>query len=656
MVNFVMPTTSIVDRPEGWGYGARLDELLLRLSVSPDRPLVVETARDQAQRIQTEATAEDFVPEFGQVFSRSNFTAGEGLDFAHRVDQGPNDSMRFWDSKGLAVFEDAPGELQGVSLLFDIGAVTGTGTDTEPYMVVHPDGYLIVCDGQNVKKVTTPLGTPGVTNEDPFSTDTAEIDHICLVGNEVWATGSGATSHLAKRSAAGSWSNLPGALDVDSNLWYAKGRLMGAVGPILHEINETTGVSSTTLHTLPSGEVWHDVIDAGPIILAAGGGQVFMFQDISGTLTLVNQSTITTTDEAVSLGFGAGVVAIGTREPVASGGYRGRLYHAIVGSSDNSFALADLQVIRTWDPPGGANSSEPRSFFVTRDSVYMIVMESTTETNMWRYYFPSGGVARDMALVDGGTGAAGYGLAKFDDKFIASVGSNGVLKELDTHVTAGYLITPAADHFTAASKSWLGVRTNVQNLEPGGQVEVMYSLDPDALTDPDSLLWSRAQLITGPEGSGLEVSLPGAQSRWIMMQMKVASSGGGVDSPQVVSIATRGFIDTDELLVTLPVNVSDRIERPGRHPINVAGWGQRVMEELLGRKGSPVVCEVYAHGLTIRGTVEAVQVPTTHIAQRGSASDYALVLVRGSELDYSTSSTNVGSLGIGTLGIQLMGV
>jgi hypothetical protein len=36
--------------------------------------------------------------------------------------------------------------------------------------------------------------------------------------------------------------------------------------------------------------------------------------------------------------------------------------------------------------------------FVTRDSVYMGVHESSTETYLWRYFLPTAGIARDIGM------------------------------------------------------------------------------------------------------------------------------------------------------------------------------------------------------------------------------------------------------------------
>lgn len=653
--SYVLPTITTVANPQGWGYGARLDELLVRLAAAPQRELLVETARDQAQRVQTEANAEDFVPEFGNVFSRSDFSGGEGLDFAHVPNLDEFARTRFWDSKGISVFSSEPGTLDAVEVLTGVEAVSGTGTDTEPYMVIHPDGYLIVCDGQNVTKVSTPLGTPSTASEDPFSTDTATIDHIVLVGDEMFATGSGATSKLAKRSAAGSWSTLAGALDISSKLWYAKGRLMGAVDTVLHVINETDGTTLATMHTLPTGETWEAVIDAGPILMAAGGGQLYMFEDQAGTLTLVNQVSITATDLPVSLAAGLGTILIGTEETAVGGGSRGRLYRAQVGAADTSFALVGIQLLRTWEPPTTTSSGAPRAFAVARDSAYMIVHESATETYVWRYYFPTAGISRDR-LLESTTGAQGYGFGFLQDVAFASVGGQGVVRDSGELQGAAYIILPAADFFTSTTKSWLGCTTTAEGFDGGGLVRTYYSTNVEALLDPLHASWTLIQTIQDESAAGIEIPFTNVQSRWMILKIEIAPVAQGSTGPRLRSVAVRGYTDSEEVLITLPVSTSDRVERYGRRTINVPGWGNHVFEELLSREARPVVLEVFNPPLTVRGTIEAIRLVTNAQPERGSAPEYVLLLIRGRILEQIVGVTQGGSGGIGLIGVDLLGV
>jgi hypothetical protein len=654
MTQFQLPTISQVANPQGWGYGARLDELLLRLAVGPDRTAETETAQAQAQRIQTESNPENFVPESGQPFSRSDFSGGEGLDFAHRRQPDPNDSIRFWDSVGVDVFSKEPGQIRSAGLLLAMETIASTGTDSAPHMVLHPDGYLLRVSGNNVLKVATPSATPSVTTEDPFPSYAVDVESLVQVGDDTFATGAGASALLSKRNAAGTWSELATALNVSSKLWYVKGRLMGAVDETLHVIDQADGTTDATVHILPSGETWAAIVDAGPIILAAGGGRLYMFEDQSGTLTIVNQESVTATDEPIALAYASGVLLIGTREPTVGSGYLGRLYRASIGASDTSFVLRDIQLLRSWDPPSGSGDASPCSFLETRDSIYMIVWEGATEVNMWRYYLPTGGLARDRN-VSATVGGLGAGLVVYDDLFFASSGGALLARDDDgTYVDEGYVITPLADHYTAITKSWLGITTHIDGIDVGGEAEVLFSIDPEALTDPTHISWTRAQLLYSPNDSGIEINLAGVQSRWLAMMVKLRP--GTSNSPRLRSVASRAFTDSADVIFVLPVNISDRIERPGRTPMTVPGWGNRLYSELLSREGGPVTLERYNPAVTVTGTLEKVRIGERHHPHRGSAPDYAMIVVRGKVTTAVSQSSSAGQIGIGLLGVELLGV
>ena len=114
----VLPSPSNTSAPQSKGYEANLDDLLLRFAVGPGRQLNINTAPLQAQAIQTSETPEDFQQEFGQIYSRTDFSGGSGLDKAHKRNASEMDFSRFWDSNGIDVFSGkAVGQEYKVSLL-----------------------------------------------------------------------------------------------------------------------------------------------------------------------------------------------------------------------------------------------------------------------------------------------------------------------------------------------------------------------------------------------------------------------------------------------------------------------------------------------------------------------------------------------------------
>ncbi len=83
--------------------------------------------------------------------------------------------------------------------------------------------------------------------------------------------------------------------------------------------------------------------------------------------------------------------------------------------------------------------------------------------------------------------AAGYieGITQSDGKFISVVESVGVYQESSTYESTGYLITSAADFFTAESKQFVGAEISTFSLPNNTSVELFYSTKFEALDDPN---------------------------------------------------------------------------------------------------------------------------------------------------------------------------
>ena len=100
----VANTTSIKN-PKRYGYDLQLDNIYLRTAVGPGREMTIQSSDVQAgQNVNVKQNPEDFTSNLGRIYSRNNFSAGQGLDTAHRADGKPDDVNRFWDSKGIDVF------------------------------------------------------------------------------------------------------------------------------------------------------------------------------------------------------------------------------------------------------------------------------------------------------------------------------------------------------------------------------------------------------------------------------------------------------------------------------------------------------------------------------------------------------------------------
>lgn len=644
-----LPLVSEIDRPQAWGYDASLDNLLLRLVPTSQLEVRLETAAVQAQRIQTEQTSEDFLTEYGIVFSRNDFSGGEGLDFAHRARGSAKDTTRYWDSRGIDNTLSPRGERASITLLPDTENLWAD-TDTNPYMTQLADQSVFYAAGSAVYKVTAIFGAQSRASEDPFPAGTAAVTGLCALGNEVFA--GGGTDGIAKRSSGGSWAKLASSPNCDG-IWSAKERILCDTAGQLNEIDTSTGAATAVGTPLASGESYTTVIDAGSVILAAAtDGRIYVYREESGSLAQRSETRISKVDIPYSLAYVTGVVFIGTGQNTTDGGKIGRLYRAYIGNDTTDFVLAEVQVIRSWEEDSTKDET-PYALGATRDSVYAAV-DNGTEVTLWRYQLPTAGLSRDRIFDDTGQP---MGIVIIGDQLAVTIKSKGLWAETATYVTGGWLITPAADFFSPSEKQWIDLRVAVSGVGALAPIAVYYSTDIDALLDPDHASWVIIQNIRSAVSSNNPIPFNDIQARWMLLKFVLTSSGAS--SPELFSFSIRAFPFTDDVLLELPINVSDRIEIPNRRPLHIPGWGNQVFTELLGLQGSSVVCDVFRPGFTVRGVIEKVSQPIQLLPERGSPTFYATVTIRG-RIGTSTTSasqpTGDGTLGIGTLGIYKLGV
>ena len=122
----------------------------------------------------------------------------------------------------------------------------------------------------------------------------------------------------------------------------------------------------------------------------------------------------------------------------------GRFYRAEVAVADDLYVLGNRQLIKQWDVSGIDTS--PRPMFVSRDSIYLGIHESSTECNLWRYYLPTGGLARDLINThSSNTSAKINTITQSNGKFVTILSGIDVYIESSNYVDEGYIITSPAD-------------------------------------------------------------------------------------------------------------------------------------------------------------------------------------------------------------------
>jgi len=639
----VLPSPSNTSAPESQGFEANLDDLFLRFAVGPGRQMNINTAPLQAQAIQTSETPEDFQQEFGQIFSRTDFAGGSGLDKAHKRNAGENDFQRYWDSKGIDVFSGKQvGQEYKVSLLHSTDE-TLTSSNTNLYMQ-ELDGTIFYADGDTLMKITTPLtGTPtqdGTSGQGKPSSGNA-ITGMAVMGNQLFLVANGVIYQRTATNTYGSYNSD----NTYSRLWSAKGRLIASdTSGVLYEIepSSSSAGADTTIHTLRNGRSWTDVCDAGAVVLAtADDGYIYSFADESATLALKGQ-TFVEGEVPNAIDAAQGFIFYGTYQNTASGKI-GRLYRAEITNANSLYVLVNAQLIKQWGDGTTTLNQAPYKIISTRDSIYTGIVDSASKTNLWRYYLPTGGIARDLEFSESGIVE---GIAVFSDRIFATVSGGGSYRESTNYVSTGYIITPLADFFTSEKKQWVGAKLNT-NAVVSGSVKLFSSTIAADINSPDSATWAEQVSIFSGTGGEEEV-MTLVDGRWIAGKIEI-NTDDVTQTPEMLSFAIRGFQLVNDLVVDMPINISDQIERPFRKAIRVQGQGDLVYQALRNKEGKNVQLEIFRPDTLLRGIIENVSSPIEEISPRGSVTMYCLVRFRGSKV-IQTSTSGVG------LGIELLGV
>jgi len=617
----------------------------------------INTAPLQAQAIQTSETPEDFQQEFGQIYSRTNFSGGEGLDKAHRREGTPTDFSRFWDSKGIDVFHGDEDTGYNAHLLYDVEQKTLTLTDTNNYIAQTTNGYLYITDDNDVYQSTDNGDTWSVMSSTGI---TYKIHGITSFGDDLFlVSGDGGTNKelFYYDQSADTWTNESLGSSFTgyfTGIWFSKGTLfvsgksdtaeyLWESSPFTKNFSGDFQTTNALTQTEPTHEFTY-VVDAGAVVLAGNtDGNIYSLKLDGGSWSLKGQTKLSF-EEIHSLAATEGLVFIGTR---GSQSQTGRFYSAEVTVADNLYVLANRQLIKQWD--NGIDLT-PHSMFVTRDSVYMGIHESTTTTYLWRYFLPTAGIARDIGVTHASnTTSLVKGITQSGTtvpKFVFVSSGQGVYKELDTYVSTGYIVTALADFYTSEKKQWVGAKLNTNGVS-AGTVELATSTIPTDIDNIDSPTWENQITIASGVGGDEEV-LELVNGRWITAKLTITTSDTS-QSPELLSFAIRGFQLVNDLVVDMPINISDQIERPFRKALRINGQGELIYQALRNKEGKNVQLEIYRPDTLLRGIIENVSSPIEEISPRGSVTQYCIVRFRGSKV-IATSSSGQG------LGIQLLGV
>ena len=259
-------------------------------------------------------------------------------------------------------------------------------------------------------------------------------------------------------------------------------------------------------------------------------------------------------------------------------------------------------------------------------------------------------MARDLEI---GTGSFITGITQSDGKFIIVGAGKDIYKESATiFVQEGYLILPNADFFTSESKQWVGIEVEHNELSEGRQVDVFISTTYDTIDNADSANWELVgQSVAGTGGVEYELN---RTARYVNSKIVIKPNTTFTSSPEFRSVAIRALPRPELVVVTIPINLSDQIERPNRKRLRVTGLGETIYQTLKNKEGDAVTLILYEPSETIRGVVESVEYPIIEDGKLGSVTQYCMIRVRGVRAESTTTSIS-RLLGVGTLAVTNLG-
>ena len=638
-----LTTQAEVSNPKRKGYDFRVDNQLYRAAIGPGRDMTIQSSDVADAGVNVRQNPEDFTSNIGRVFSRNNFSGGSNLDEAHKRGGTEKDTMRFWDSQGIDVFKKDLGESYNIQLLNTTDNIRSlSSSDNDNYLAVVGTAIYVADDatlykstdnGQNFSTVSTGL-TAGY-----------HIKGLAAHGDLLYIVANNGSAGEIEQLTSGGTSTQKSTAQIFDGIWSVKGQFIVSAGTTIHAYDGATTVGSALI-TLPSGQSWTDVADAGAVVLAtATDGRIYSLKDVSGTFTPKGQTEITS-EIPTCIAESNGIIFYGTREDQTGSKKIGRLYRADLRVADDLYVLGNNQLIKEWDTAGIDNS--PQEIYSTRDSIYVGVKGSASTSFLWRYYLPTAGIARYYKAAAGGLVK---GINKVDEKFLFTVGASGLYQQTELFETNGFLITPPADFFTAESKQFVGTEIETEELSSGESVDVFISNKFEAINNSADSTW-QLELSQQSGTGGEEVQLQRV-ARYVTA--KIELNGNGTSTPKFKSLQIRALARPELVVVQIPVNISDRVERPFRKPIRVKNLGETIYQSLKQKEGDAVTLELFDPAEIIRGVVEKISYPIQSNPNIVSVTQYAILTVRGTRQQTFSQVTSGDILGVNGFAIMRFG-
>ena len=637
-----LTTQAEESNPKRKGYDFRVDNQLYRSAIGPGREMTIQSSDVADAGVNVRQNPEDFTSNIGRIYSRNDFSGGSNLDSAHKSNGNPNDVRRFWDSQGVDVFNTDLGKGYNVQLLHTTEKEQALSSAVSHMAVVGTRIY--VSDDETLYKSDD--GGDNWSTVTEGLTAGYQIKGLAAHGDLLYITANNGSAGEIETLTSGGTSTQKMSAAVYDKIFSVKGQFLVSIGNALHAYDGNTTVGSAIV-TLPSGQTFTDAADAGAVVLVtATDGRIYSLKDISGTLTLKGQTEISG-EQPTCIVESQGQVFYGTKELQTGSKVIGRLYRATLTVADDLYVLAQNQLIKQWDEDSIDNS--PNVLFTTRDSVYTGIKESGSTSFLWRYYLPTAGIAR---YYKAGAGGTINNIVHVDEKFLFTVSSDGVYQQTNFYEQEGFIIAAPADFFTAENKQFVEASVEVEELGSGETVELHLSNKYESINDSNDSTWDlEVNALSGIGEQSVQLS---RVARYVVAKV-VLKSATQETSPKFKAFRVRALARPELVVVQIPVNISDRVERPYRKPLKVKNLGETIYQSLKLKEGNAVTLELYDPAEIVRGVVEKISYPIQSNPNVGSVTQYAILTVRGTRQETFSQVTSGDVPGVNGFAIMRFG-
>ena len=143
-------------------------------------------------------------------------------------------------------------------------------------------------------------------------------------------------------------------------------------------------------------------------------------------------------------------------------------------------------------------------------------------------------------------------------------------------------------------------------------------------------------------------------ARYVAVKI-VLKSSNNTATPKFKSFEVRALASPELVVVQIPVNISDRVERPYRKPLHVKNLGEIIYQSLKQKEGTSITLELYDPAEIIRGVVEKITYPIEDNPNIGSVTHYAILTVRGTRQQTFSQLTSGDVAGVKGFAIMRYG-